>query len=90
MKKQQMLRLAETMMMVPTGTISDTPRFELCGRDRLRIEGRCEMRGCEQDGLLLNTGVGAVRLSGHELSVVLFGDSGGVTLAGIFGVMRCV
>ena len=75
-KRQELLRRAETMMAVPLGTFSDTPRIEVCGRERVKIEGRCEMRGCEQTEFLLETGVGAVRLRGTELCVVLFSESG--------------
>lgn len=75
-KKQQILRLAETVMAVPAGTFSNTPRFELCGRDRLQIEGRCEIRGCDREMLLLATGAGAVRLCGTDLCVVSFSESG--------------
>lgn len=74
--RQKALRRAEQWLSLPVGTVSDTPRWELCGRDRLLVEGRCEIRGCEESGMLLQTGAGAVRLCGRELCVVSLTEQG--------------
>lgn len=75
-KKQALICRAEQWLALPAGTLSDTPRLELNGCGRLLLEGRCEIRGCGEDSVLLQTGAGALRLRGQELCIVSLTENG--------------
>lgn len=69
-------RRAETLLQFPVGTLSNEPRLELSGRRRFLLEGRCELLGCEETCVTVQTADGNIRLNGQQLCIQTLSEEG--------------